>query len=360
MTRTPVSLGAAIPSLVRWGLSSDADLVFRTLATFGPRTERALAAELGLPARRTTQALAELRESGAADATTDPRVTARIWTGRRPAVVVEHLRTRRMHRIDPEVKVRSHHAVVNTLRVAGIDIGTALAGDFADGVRYLASRGAARRRLGELVTSDLQEFWSMTTEQAIDVESARAASPMDVALQEQGVQCRLLRPPPADGDALDVSSHLVNGTSYQRYETTDVPLKMFIGSRRSVIFPADPADLERGYFEVRRPGVVDILVRLFERSWDTAVRQQRQCVAPIILSSREQSLIALLAAGHTDRAAADNLRISTRSVTGTLRSLMDRLGVENRFQLGLALGSLRAAAPPSLAAVKSDSAHGES
>ena len=66
----------------------------------------------------------------------------------------------------------------------------------------------------------------------------------------------------------------------------------------------------------------------------------------ITLSERERELIALLAEGHTDAVAAERLGISPRSVTNILRSLMDRLGVENRFQLGLALGFLRRAHAP--------------
>jgi LuxR family transcriptional regulator of spore coat protein len=66
----------------------------------------------------------------------------------------------------------------------------------------------------------------------------------------------------------------------------------------------------------------------------------------ITLSDRERALIALLAEGHTDVSAAEQLKISARSVTNILRSLMDRLGVENRFQLGLALGILRKATVP--------------
>jgi DNA-binding CsgD family transcriptional regulator len=66
----------------------------------------------------------------------------------------------------------------------------------------------------------------------------------------------------------------------------------------------------------------------------------------ITLSDRERELISLLAEGHTDVSAAERLDISARSVTNILRSLMDRLGVENRFQLGLALGFLRQAHVP--------------
>jgi LuxR family transcriptional regulator, transcriptional regulator of spore coat protein len=63
----------------------------------------------------------------------------------------------------------------------------------------------------------------------------------------------------------------------------------------------------------------------------------------ITLSDRERELISLLAQGHTDVSAARHLGISARSVTNILRSLMNRLGVENRFQLGLALGFQRKA-----------------
>lgn len=71
----------------------------------------------------------------------------------------------------------------------------------------------------------------------------------------------------------------------------------------------------------------------------------------ITLSDRERELVALLAQGHTDVSAADQLDISARSVTNILRNLMDRLGVENRFQLGLALGNLRKATASSPAPV---------
>ena len=66
----------------------------------------------------------------------------------------------------------------------------------------------------------------------------------------------------------------------------------------------------------------------------------------ITLTDRERMLIELLAEGHTDVTAAERLNISSRSVTNILRSLMDRLGVENRFQLGLALGIRRTTSVP--------------
>ncbi len=58
----------------------------------------------------------------------------------------------------------------------------------------------------------------------------------------------------------------------------------------------------------------------------------------VALDAREGALVALLLAGHTDASAARRLQISPRTVTNVLRALMDRLGVNNRFQLGVAIG----------------------
>ncbi|MER8072774.1 helix-turn-helix transcriptional regulator [Streptomyces sp. NPDC094034] len=59
----------------------------------------------------------------------------------------------------------------------------------------------------------------------------------------------------------------------------------------------------------------------------------------LALDERQLKLISLLLAGHTDISAAHRLGVSPRTVTNMLRSLMNRLGVDNRFQLGAALGT---------------------
>ncbi|GAA3117380.1 hypothetical protein GCM10010521_01360 [Streptomyces rameus] len=66
---------------------------------------------------------------------------------------------------------------------------------------------------------------------------------------------------------------------------------------------------------------------------------EERLAAVMPLDERQRRLVALLLAGHTDASAAGRLGVSPRTVTNILRSLMDRLGVDNRFQLGVALGS---------------------
>jgi DNA-binding NarL/FixJ family response regulator len=65
----------------------------------------------------------------------------------------------------------------------------------------------------------------------------------------------------------------------------------------------------------------------------------------IALTPRERAIVELLAQGHTDETAARELDLSRRTVGYALGGLMSRLGVDNRFQLGLALGAMRAASP---------------
>jgi predicted transcriptional regulator len=99
MTTTVLPVSAPIPSLARWGLTSDADLVFRTLATFGARQARTLATELGLARQRVESALAELHECGAAAAAAGGG-RAMSWHSRPADEVVHLLRMRRMRPSD--------------------------------------------------------------------------------------------------------------------------------------------------------------------------------------------------------------------------------------------------------------------
>ena len=68
-------------------------------------------------------------------------------------------------------------------------------------------------------------------------------------------------------------------------------------------------------------------------------------IPPIVLTRRERAIVTLLAEGLTDSAVAERLQLSRRTIAYTLRALMDRIGVENRFQLGLTVGSMRLLEP---------------
>lgn len=355
-TRTPAQrdallLGAPVPSLVRWGLTPDADLMFRTIVTMGPRSAGALAAELGLPVRRVEQALAELHAAGAAaPADNQAAGSLSVWAARPGQDVLSALRAGRFRRVDSTAPLRAHHKIVHPLsdRTPSLRRNTAGPGGASDEcVRYLNSRELTRQRLAELMAVERHEHLTMNPEQRVDGAALQASGPIDRELVDRGVRLRVLGTPPADGDPPEGDTTLLERPTCAYREALDVPMKLFVIDHRIAFFPADPTDLDRGYLEVSQPGVVKALVMLFEKHWETATDPRECGMLPDTLSDRERELIALLARGHTDVTAAQQLHISARSVTTIMRQLMDRFGVENRFQLGLALGALRPARPAS-------------
>jgi DNA-binding CsgD family transcriptional regulator len=278
---------------------------------------------------------------------------ARVWSARPPETVIATLRTHRLRLIDRRGVAESHRRVVRNLRARLGALAPplhvpALGGLLDEQVRYLPSRELTRVRYAELLTGR-RETLTINTEQAFDAESARSGAEFDRRLIAQGTRIRIIGMPPADQDTYDPSRlH----PAFQLRESAWVPLKLIVLDRAIALLPADPERLERGYLEVAQPAVVAALTGLFERHWAEGSDPSAGAVTPIVLSAREQALVDLLATGHTDVTAAAHLRISARSVSNTLRRLMDRLGVDNRFQLGLALGTMRATSIPSLSHVQ--------
>ena len=79
--------------------------------------------------------------------------------------------------------------------------------------------------------------------------------------------------------------------------------------RRVALLPADPLDLSAGAVEFDQPSVVAATVALFEQVWSTARDPRKGGVPPIVLTTREQAIVALLAEGQTDPVVARHLGI---------------------------------------------------
>jgi DNA-binding CsgD family transcriptional regulator/sugar-specific transcriptional regulator TrmB len=319
----------AIPPLVRFGLDPDADLVYRTLATFGSATARALSRDLGMPVRRVDDALEALSDVGAAYRLPQVGRSRPCWCPAPPEAVLRELTARRRlaarQRIAPAVLPYVVH-----------ELGPQL--------QHLPSREAVRARMARLVGLVRREHLAIHTEMSFEPSVASAAAAMDKTLFERKVGVRVLGVQPSDVAALISPGEHNSAFSYR--EAPSVPLKMFILDRRVALFPVDQSNHDKGYLETTQEPVVRALVALFEQHWQAAWDPMEAYMPAISLTPREQALIALLVAGHTDLTAAQELQISERTVSTIMRSLMDRVGVENRFQLGVALGALRAAPPP--------------
>jgi DNA-binding CsgD family transcriptional regulator len=223
---------------------------------------------------------------------------------------------------------RRHFAVIDGIEAAGpFDVPALL----------WPSREATRARGARLAKVERHEHLTINNEPVISAESMSAAQPVDRRLAARGVRLRVIdreRPPHPGDTPLGPVRHVAAP-----------PVKLMVFDRKVALFPADPLDLERGYLEVADERFVAALCALFERLWAQGRDPFHQEVVPIELSPRENALVGLLAVGHTDQTAADELGLSPRTVAYTMRALMDRLGVQNRFQLALALGAAGAVRP---------------
>jgi DNA-binding CsgD family transcriptional regulator len=314
-------MGAPTPSLVRWGVTPDADLVYRTLRILGRQSVSALSRELGLSPRRINDAVGQLRWIGAIVQT-----ASGDWRAQDPASVVARLEQMARPR------ARGHAG-----RASWREIGAELGEDLDVGLRYLRTREATRHRLARLVTVAAHEHLAINPEMAFEARSAAAAAPLDRMLVQRGVAIRALGV--AGSAVLDSAAPAAPNAVYR--EALSVPMKLIVIDRQVAFFPVDPSDYDRGYLEITQPPLLASLVELFEKHWGAATSPPR--TGPrVVLSPRERWLVSLLAAGHTDATAGRQMRISRRTVSTIMRQLMDRLGVENRFQLGVVLGAMSA------------------
>jgi DNA-binding CsgD family transcriptional regulator len=206
-------------------------------------------------------------------------------------------------------------------------------------MRHLPSRVLVRRRVAELTAAERHEHLAINTEQVFSVETVAAALPLDRERRSRGIPTRVLGLPPLDGDIGCPSAEELAGLSSEYRERSVLPMKLIVFDRSVAILPIDPLDFERGYLEVAEPAAVATLVRLFYQQWDGAHDPRRAGVPRIVLSPRERAVVAVLASGRTDDYVAKQLNLSRRTIVSTVSGLMDRLGVETRFQLGLVLGA---------------------
>jgi DNA-binding CsgD family transcriptional regulator len=328
-----IPTSAVIPSLVRWGVSPDADLVYRTLATFGPHTLATTARELGMSQRRVMVALDELVNEEAVRPL-GRGTEAVLWRAAPPDAVIRGLRRRRLRITDPWEQAQRHIATVT-----GLNLPSAHRWPGARQIRLLHGAERIQGRIIELGRIERHEHLAVSPERSVDASTVATAAPHERAALGRGVRLHVLSVPPADGDA----SSAYGDDLYRlgaRYRLSDeLPLKLMTFDRKVALLPIDPLDARLGAVEIAEPVIVNRLVALFLREWDRARDPRRGGVPAVTLTERERTLVELLAAGLTDPAAARRLGISARTIGYTLRGLMDRLGVENRFQLGLALGA---------------------
>ncbi len=327
-----------MPILTRWGLSADADLVFRALLLDGPESVPSVSGSLGISRRRAAAAVEELHGTHLVSANRAKPGGEVGWAPCTPQHAVAVLRRRQFVCFDRWEQMRRYVALTTSL-----DLPTRLQAS-ASAVRHLPT-AQVRDRIAELVSVESDEHLAMQPEQEFTAAAAAAALPLDKALLGRGVRMRIVGRPTADGDRSCAAAEALSELGGDYRESEDVPVKLMVFDRHVALLAAGPR-AEHGALEIVDPALVDRVVALFTRSWCGAQDPRAKGVPQIMLTGREQAIIQALAEGLTDAQVATRINVSPRTVGYALRALMDQLHVDNRFQLGLVLGAAAAASIP--------------
>ncbi|MGW2277225.1 LuxR C-terminal-related transcriptional regulator [Streptomyces sp. NPDC001770] len=190
---------------------------------------------------------------------------------------------------------------------------------------------AALTELAALCTTSVD---SMVPGGAQSDRAVQAALPLDRAQLDRGIALRCL--------FLD-SARSHPGT--QRYlnelreagaevrTTCLLPTRLVLYDRRTAVIPLDARDTARGAVVVHDPPLVALLAHLFDLYWGQTVpdapRHEHQ------LSSTEQAILRMMAAGQLDEAISRQVGLSVRTTRRIISSLTRRLGANSRFQAGV-------------------------
>ncbi|WP_121832567.1 hypothetical protein [Streptomyces sp. S1] len=165
-------------------------------------------------------------------------------------------------------------------------------------------------------------------------------NPIEVDNLARGVSYRVLYAQSSVEDAERYQKNILPciAAGEEARSAPSVPAKMMLVDDRLALVSLSYAyaDVHHGALLVHRCSLLPALSALFEFAWRTArplgpVRGD----AGAALRPVDRRLLALLAAGVSDEAAARNLNISKRTLARAVERLMSLAGASSRFQLGL-------------------------
>ena len=129
---------------------------------------------------------------------------------------------------------------------------------------------------------------------------------------------------------------------------THLPFRMLLIDQDLALVPINPADSSQGAFAIRGGELVRSLRAVYEHCWISATpfeaasgrpaQEDAAGQAGAALSPSEVVIVRLLADGAKDDAIARRLGVSTRTLSRMISALLERLGVQTRFQAALEIG----------------------
>lgn len=213
-------------------------------------------------------------------------------------------------------------------------------GSSAEGCEQVESVDGVRDRLEELAFFTTTSLCAVQPGGPQSPAAIAAARPLDLRGLRRGVRMRIIY----RSDVLDDESNraylaeLTAAGAEVRLSAQDLD-RMIVMDGLVAVVPIEPSDSRRGALVVRQPGLVDPLDRLFARLWAETQplpwRTPEQRAREPALTEADRRLLAMLASGGTDEAAARALGVSVRHLRRRIAALLRQLGATSRFEAGV-------------------------
>lgn len=308
----------------------------RLLRTPGDAAE--LAEQVGIDEATATEALGRLVRAGLARKTVDGPAPYRAEV---PDALLDDVVDARLGELEAAA------AAVRSARETAARIRAAYHGvtESRNALEFerLVGADAIARRISELnarTTATLEGV--MTSVPTPDmIEQARES---EDRLARRGVLLRSLYRAPARRSAAlcEHGAWLAERGGQIRTTASPLPTQYVLFDRRAGLVAFEELN-GRGPAAVvlTTPEVITCLGTLFDQLWDAGLPLPTSVAGPPPAepSAYELELLRLMHAGLKDEAIARELGVSTKTVRRALSALADRLGVKDRFSLGVLAGS---------------------
>ncbi|MFC8454354.1 helix-turn-helix transcriptional regulator [Kitasatospora sp. NPDC057223] len=328
------------------GLGSLAERLYTDLVTHGSASAHALAERSGTDPDETAIALDELAAHGLIAPRTAPDSgpggpsgggrpgAASHFAAAPPAVALEALLAGQRHAL--RQAELSAAALAEAYRAATSD------GAHRDLVEIVVGPAAIGHRVEQVQRGAERELLALVTGQ-YDVVPADATGAETEAV-ERGVAYRVVIGRQALGAPRAAETLFEALGRDQRIRVADqVPTKLIVADGALALVPlTEPGENgEPAAMLVRAPGLVKLLVILFEQVWEWAHPLGLEAGLPVLGEAPagqpvgvDRRILSLLLAGSTDQAVANQLGLGLRTVQRRIKAVMELAHAETRVQLG--------------------------
>lgn len=319
------------------GLDPTAERVYQELVTSGSTDATDLAERSGLSGAEARGALARLAELGL--------ITKQVGARERyaaapPAVALGALLAEQRHAL--------YRAELGLASLAEAYRSATADSSARDLVEVLIGAHAVRHRFEQIqmgANAELHVMSETTHEVVASGESVAEGQAVDRGVRYHAIIERAMLDFPGAFEGL--TSHMKHQQLVRVVER--VPTKMIIADRAAALVPlsdgSNPDGGEPAAMFVRAPGLIRLLIGLYESVWERAVPVR--LVEPNVIeldqpetepTGLDLRILSLLMVGATDAAIAKQLGLGLRTVQRRVAHMMDLAKVSTRLQLGWQAG----------------------